>query len=69
MSEKYVKGYFTLPHLLVSNFLLFNVLFWSSIKVTGSQNNKENWTLTAIYLTRGDYFGVKQLEYENWKLI
>ena len=27
-----IKGYFALSRLLVSNFLLFNVLFWSSIK-------------------------------------
>ena len=33
MMEKYVKGYFALSRLLVSDFLLFNVLFWSSIKV------------------------------------
>ena len=32
MREKYVKGYFALSRLLVSDFLLFNVLFWSSIK-------------------------------------
>ena len=40
MKEKYVKGYFALSHLLVSDFLLFNVLFWSStkkFKVLGSQ--------------------------------
>ena len=69
MGEKYVKGYFALSHLLASNFLLFNILFWSSIKVTGSQNNKENWTLTAIYLNRRDYFGIKQHEYENSKIL
>ena len=27
MREKYVKGYFALSHLLVNEFLLFNVLF------------------------------------------
>ena len=32
MREKYVKGYFVLSRLLVSDFLLFNVLFWSSVK-------------------------------------
>ena len=37
MSEKDVKGYFALSHLLMSNFLLFNSLFWSSIKVHVSQ--------------------------------
>ena len=40
MREKYVKGYFALSRLLVSDFLLFKVLFWSSIKkfkVPGSQ--------------------------------
>ena len=33
MMEKYVKVYFALSRLFVSDFLLFNVLFWSSIKV------------------------------------
>ena len=40
MRQKYVKGYFALSRLLVSDFLLFNVLFWSSMnksKVPGSQ--------------------------------
>ena len=32
MREKYVKGYFALSHLLASYFLIFNVLFLSSIK-------------------------------------
>ena len=32
MREKYVKGYFVLSRLLLSDFLLFNLLFWSSIK-------------------------------------
>ena len=30
--EKYGKGYFVLSRLLVSDFLLLNVLFWSSVK-------------------------------------
>ena len=40
MREKYVKGYFKLSRLLVIDFLLFKVLFWSSVKkfkVPGSQ--------------------------------
>ena len=40
MREIYVKGYFVLSRLRVSDFLLLNVLFWSSIKkfnVPGSQ--------------------------------
>ena len=48
MMEKYVKRYFTLSRLLVSDFLLFNVLFWSSIKkfkVPGSQI-LESWVLS-----------------------
>ena len=43
-----LKGYFTLSRLLVSDFLLFNVLFWSSIKkfkVPGSQI-LESWVLS-----------------------
>ena len=47
MMEKYVKGYFALSRLLVSDFLLFNILFWSSIKkfkVPGSQI-LESWVL------------------------
>ena len=47
MREKYVKEYFALSRLLVSDFLLFNVLFWSSIKkfkVPGSQI-LESWVL------------------------
>ena len=40
MREKYVEGYLALSRLLVSDFLLSNVLFWSSIKkfkVPGTQ--------------------------------
>ena len=47
MREKYVKGCFALSCLLVSDFLIFNVLFWSSIKkfkVQGSQI-LESWVL------------------------
>ena len=47
MREKYVKVYFVLSRLLVSDFLLFNLLFWSSIKkfeVPGSQI-LESWVL------------------------
>ena len=47
MREKYVKGYFALSRLLVSDFLLFNILFWSLIKkfkVLGSQI-LESWVL------------------------
>ena len=43
-----LKGYFALSRLLVSDFLLFNVLFWSSIKkfkVLGSQI-LESWVLS-----------------------
>ena len=45
MREKYVNGYFVLLHLLVSDLLLFNVLFWSSVKkfkVPGSWR-PESW--------------------------
>ena len=48
MREKYVKGCFALSRLLVSDFLLFNVLFWSSMKkfkVLGSQI-LESWVLS-----------------------
>ena len=48
MREKYVKRYFALSRLLVSDFLLFKVLFWSSIKkfkVPGSQI-LEPWVLS-----------------------
>ena len=31
VSGKYMKGYITLSHLRVSNFLLFNILFRSSV--------------------------------------
>ena len=43
-----LKGYFALSRLLVSDFLLFNVLFWTSIKkfkVLGSQI-LESWVLS-----------------------
>ena len=47
MRENFLKGYFVLSSLLVSDFLLFNVLFWSPIKkfnVLGSQI-LESWVL------------------------
>ena len=47
MREKYVKGYFAFSRLLVSDSLIFNVLFWSSVKnfkVPGSQI-LESWVL------------------------
>ena len=55
MREKYVKEYFTLSRLLVSDFLLFNVLFWSSIKkfkVLGSQI-LESWILDLEFQDPG----------------
>ena len=48
MSEKYVKGYFVLSRSFISDFLLFNVLFRSSLKkfkVLGSQI-LEFWVLS-----------------------
>ena len=51
MREKYVKRYFALSHLLVNDFLLFNVLFWSSIKkfkLPRSQN-LESWVLGSEF--------------------
>ena len=49
MMEKYVKEYFALSRLLVSDFLLLNVLFWSGssikkFKVPGSQI-LQSWVL------------------------
>ena len=47
MKEKYVKGYFALSRFLVSDFSLFSVLFWSSVrkfKALGSQI-LESWVL------------------------
>ena len=37
MTEKYTKEYFALSRLLVSDFLFFDVLFWSPIKIRVSQ--------------------------------
>ena len=47
MREKYVKGYFALSRLLVSYFLIFNVLFWSSIKKFKVPESQilESWVL------------------------
>ena len=50
MREKYVKWYFVLLRLLVSDFLFLNVLFWSwssikKFKVPGSQIF-ESWVLS-----------------------
>ena len=42
MTEKCVWIYFALSHLLVSNFLLFNILFWTSIKVYVFQKQQRN---------------------------
>ena len=50
MREKYVKGYFALSHLLVSYFLLFNVLFWSSIKKFWG---RRFWSLKSWVLSLG----------------
>ena len=64
MREKYVKVYFVLSSLLVSDFLLFNVLSWSSIKkfkVLGSQI-LESWILgpeSLVLSTRSQVLGPK----------
>ena len=61
ISEKYVKGYYVLLRLLISDFLLFKVLFWSSIKVMFLKNNKENyWLHTVTCYTQGGLFDIKQ---------
>ena len=51
----YVKSYFALSRLLVSDFLLSNVLFWSSVKYMFLKNNKENWIHTVCHM-REDFF-------------
>ena len=60
MREKYVKGYFALSCLLVSDFLLFNVLFWNSIKkfkVLGSQILESwSWVPSPESQVLGPYF-------------
>ena len=55
-----LKGYFELSRLLVSDLLIFNVLFWSSIKkfkVQGSQI-LESWVLSFGSWVSGSRFRV-----------